>query len=174
MLENQKSKKFKHIQKESLSESLSEIPSSEDFRKMVERAYKPKVGRPLKKKSSDKFFPVKLVDRAKKRESDIITNIFHGDEKSIKNVFDSEPDFVNEDGTKWWLNNFVSDWAWKKNMHGISLPEVGVWEVETKKGERSILFVNHKTNIIIREYSKIEDALYGVDMFKISKHFDEK
>ena len=59
-------------------------------------------------------------------------------------------------------------------MHGISLPEVGVWEVETKKGERSILFVNHKTNIIIREYSKIEDALYGVDMFKISKHFDEK
>lgn len=149
---------------------LTQVPSAEDFQKMVAARYKEE----QKKQSLDVFFPPKLIEQAKERESDVIANIFHDKTGKLPtSIFDYPPDFTNAEGTKWWLNNFVSEWAWKKNLHGVSLPHIGAWQVETGAGERSILLVDHESGSILREYTTLENTAYGIDMFKIVKHFDD-
>ena len=55
--------------------------------------------------------------------------------------FDAEPDFVNDIGTKFWVDKDTTDWAQREDRFGTSLNLV-VYAVENKDGYRTRLMVN--------------------------------
>ena len=61
--------------------------------------------------------------------------------------FEREPDFVNEIGTKWWLHESLTDYAHKKNLKGIGLPDHRVYYVETADKSRELILL-HKDKIV--------------------------
>lgn len=85
----------------------------------------------------------------------------------FKDVFATPPDFVNEQGVKWWLDQSMTDWAHRKDLQGTSLPDVKVWYVEEKDGTRTRLIIDG-TEV---EYANPSMEAIGahIDMMKIKK-----
>ena len=79
--------------------------------------------------------------------------------------FEEEPDFVNEEGTKWWVKKGLTTYAQRPDKYGITLPNVVVWEVETKDGYRS--YVITENNEIIKDSQKYEDIACHIDILKL-------
>jgi hypothetical protein len=49
----------------------------------------------------------------------------------------NKPDFVNEQGSKWWRNESLDKYAKEKGLHGVTC-----WLVEAKSGQREFVILH--------------------------------
>jgi len=80
--------------------------------------------------------------------------------------FDNEPDFVNDEGTKWWMNKLSTDYATSPDSNDIKLPDHAVWYVERLDGYRTMLLVHDDT--IIKESQTLDGMGSAIDVIKLS------
>jgi len=89
--------------------------------------------------------------------------------------FADEPDFVNEKGTKWWLDKSTTQWAQREDQFGTSL-EMVCYLVETSDGYMVRILLD-KENHVVAENQNLEAMAVAIDMLKAAKRFgilDEK
>lgn len=80
-----------------------------------------------------------------------------------------EPDFVNENGTKWWLDSSSTRYAQEPDMDGVTLPEVVCYYVEEPNGHRSYVLVDNKLCIPFWEGHTLEGVGVYIDIMKLDK-----
>lgn len=76
-----------------------------------------------------------------------------------------EPDFINEIGSKWWKDEFTTAYAHRKNLHGISLPDITAWIVQDAAGER-IERILLRAGKPIYATPSLEDIAIRIDILK--------
>ena len=81
---------------------------------------------------------------------------------------DKEPDFINEEGVKWWLDKSLTQYA---NQGDISL-EIGVWIVETPDGAITRLATDANQRIL-KDTSVIEAMACLIDDEKKSREYEK-
>lgn len=86
-------------------------------------------------------------------------------------MFDlGEPDFINSDETKWWIDKNVLEYAKSIDVIGF-MPYI----VETKEGYKTRILINNKKNVIEYETTKLEDMAVHIDILsKIKEYQDDK
>lgn len=84
----------------------------------------------------------------------------------ILHVFDSEPDFINDEGVKWWKDEHSTRYATKPDMHETSL-DMSVWLVENADGKRNRVIVDNQLKTVIHEDSTLEGIGVKIDMLKL-------
>lgn len=77
-----------------------------------------------------------------------------------------EPDFVNNIGTKWWKDRDSTNYAQKENAHGVALPNIQAWIVETTDGVRSYVLVDTNIQGIVYTTQLLESLGIHIDMLK--------
>ena len=85
--------------------------------------------------------------------------------------FNDEPDFINEQGTKYWVDKPTTQYAQRENLNGVSLDMV-VYLAETENGYMARLLIDKDQNIIAEEQN-LEQLAVKIDMLKANIHFDE-
>lgn len=85
--------------------------------------------------------------------------------------FNREPDFVNDLGTKWWRDEYITALAKKEDRNQVSLNAV-CFLVETKDGYRTRCLISEETNEIIEEDQSLEGMGIKIEVrkFLISDH----
>ena len=81
--------------------------------------------------------------------------------------FDKEPDFINDEGTKWWIDKVTTQYAQKEDSQGTKLPNVHCFYIELKTGEK--LYVLVENNEIIYETQSLEQVGIQIDILKLLK-----
>jgi hypothetical protein len=75
--------------------------------------------------------------------------------------FDKEPDFINEQGIKWWFDSVATKYAQDKGLNNIM-----VWAVE--QGDKTRTFVitqeNGDSAEVVYETKRLEDVFYHIDI----------
>ncbi len=56
--------------------------------------------------------------------------------------FDREPDFVNPEGVKWWLDKSSTQYARRENIRGTTLPTITVFMCEFPDKTRSYVILD--------------------------------
>jgi hypothetical protein len=93
----------------------------------------------------------------------------------MKNIFGydmDKPDFVNEEGTKWWLDKGTTEYARKEDINGIALPDVTIFLIEDKKGWRTYLITQGQNSIF--ECQRLEGIGAHIDMMKTAIRYDKE
>lgn len=83
-----------------------------------------------------------------------------------------EPDFVNPEGVKWWIDKSLTEWATKPNIKGTRLPNVVSYVIEELNGNRSRVLVDK--GVIVFDSQRAEDIAVHIDVMKLSKEFNSK
>jgi hypothetical protein len=83
---------------------------------------------------------------------------------NLLNPFDRAPDFVNEQGVKWWSDADTTRYAHSKTSKGQSLPAAQGWLVEDPSGTRTRLLVDNGK--IIAESQSLEGIGTQIDLLK--------
>ena len=78
-----------------------------------------------------------------------------------------EPDFINEEGTKWWKDDIITEYAQREDINGTSL-NVVCFVIELKDGYKSRVLINDKQEII-EEDQKVEVMGVKIDIRKFLK-----
>ena len=91
---------------------------------------------------------------------------------ALYDVFSTPPNFVNEDGVKWWLDKSSTQYARKADIHGTSLPNIAVFIVERLDGYRTRVLVGD--NAIIAEHQGLESMAVEIDKRKFIKRTSEQ
>ncbi len=78
-----------------------------------------------------------------------------------------QPDFVNEEGTKWWRHDFLSDYATRKGVHGVSMPAT-CFAAETKDGHKSFVLIN-STDGPLYDCQALDAMACWIDAWKLSQ-----
>ncbi len=81
--------------------------------------------------------------------------------------FADEPDFVNEEGTKWWKDKSTTDWAQREDQFGTSLDMI-VYLVEKTDGYMTRLLLDTDGNLI-DEQQNLEALAVKIDMLKAAE-----
>jgi len=81
-------------------------------------------------------------------------------------IWNSEPDFVNEIGTKWWLDLDTTKYCTSKGLKYIK-----AWFIETSESERLRVLTNTKN--VIYESTSWESVLIWIDALKFIDGMDE-
>ena len=79
---------------------------------------------------------------------------------------DEDYDFKNEKGNCFWLDLRSSEWAWRENSNGVTLPSVYVWFIVTPEGLRTRYLFDYKTGHEF-ESSSLEGIGSHIDMLKV-------
>ena len=82
------------------------------------------------------------------------------------NLKENEPDFVNEEGTKWWKERYLTDWAQNPDMFNTTLPMVA-YTIETKEGYRSFVLIDAEG--IVDSSQSSEAIACKIDVLKFIK-----
>lgn len=85
--------------------------------------------------------------------------------------FTDEPDFVNPEGTKWWLDKSTTAGAQKEDVHGTKLDFI-VYLVEKSDGYMARLMLDLDGNLIAEEQN-LEALAVKIDMLKAAKRMVE-
>ena len=74
--------------------------------------------------------------------------------------FDKEPDFINEQGIKWWFDSVATKYAKDKGLNNIM-----VWDVEQGDKTRIFVITEEKGDSaeVIYETKGLEDVFYHID-----------
>lgn len=83
---------------------------------------------------------------------------------------DREPDFVNELGVKWWLNNNLTTYASQPDHRGTVLSDVLVYIVEFPEGRKTFVLVRNG-NVIFDDPS-LETVGSRIDTLKVMQRYD--
>jgi hypothetical protein len=78
--------------------------------------------------------------------------------------WDKPPEFVNENGVKWWQDKKTTCYAQKKNRDGKKL-DVVCWFVEEPNGRRTRILVSKKGEVL-EENQSLEAMLCKIDVLK--------
>ena len=85
-----------------------------------------------------------------------MTNIF--------DVFETEPFFVNEEGTKWWHDEQLTSYCRKEDQFGTKF-DGNVCYIETKEGYRSrVLVIDGK---LVEEDQKLDSMAVKIEIRKL-------
>lgn len=90
----------------------------------------------------------------------------------ITQPWDKEPDFVNKDGIKWWIDKSLTQYAHRQDLKGISLPNVVAYFVKKPdkyKGYLTRVLIDNDKQVPIYESQKLEDCAAYIDMLKLDK-----
>ena len=85
----------------------------------------------------------------------------------MKMLWENEPDFINEEGVKWWLDKSTTEYAREEDLNGTKL-DVKVWAVELPDKTRTRVIIDSDNNIICDNQS-LEAILIRIDAAKILK-----
>ena len=85
--------------------------------------------------------------------------------------FNDDPDFINEEGTKFWVDTSTTQYAQRQDSHGTVLNMV-VYLAETKDGYMARLLIDEEQNIVAEEQN-LEQLAVKIDMLKANTRFDE-
>ena len=83
--------------------------------------------------------------------------------------FSGEPDFINEEGVKWWRDDFITHYAQKPDIHGTKLNNIICWAVEFPDGQRTRLLIDNEKGIPIHESPTLEGMGIEIDLLKFMK-----
>lgn len=83
-------------------------------------------------------------------------------------LFETNPDFINTEGTKWWIEKDSTNYAQKENSKGISL-DVHVWLLETIDGYRTYAIIEKQSASIIYTSQLLESIGIYIDILKADK-----
>jgi hypothetical protein len=87
--------------------------------------------------------------------------------KSEESMFDKEPDAINEEGTKWWIDHSSNHYAHKPDSFGTTLEEIECFYIETKDGFRTRLIVCNDN--VIYDNQALDAIGYQIDFYKLLK-----
>ena len=77
----------------------------------------------------------------------------------ITDVFETEPDFINDDGVKWWKDNILNEKA--KEINGVT------WLTQLPGGYKSrVLLINNEVEY---EHPTLEAMAVHIDMIRLSE-----
>ena len=89
----------------------------------------------------------------------------------IIDVFDREPDFINEIGVKWWRDEHTTSYAHKPDIHGTTLIATCFY-VEEPSGRRSRVLISK--DCILADDQSLEGIAIKIDVLKLLKRDREK
>ncbi|TXG86114.1 MAG: hypothetical protein E6R13_01120 [Spirochaetes bacterium] len=81
-------------------------------------------------------------------------------------LFETNPDFINTEGTKWWIEKCSTQYA--HDSKGIYL-DVQVWLVETIDGYRTYVIIDKQKACIIYSSQLLESIGVYIDILKADK-----
>lgn len=98
-----------------------------------------------------------------------MSNVLIGQESNPFSPFweKQQPDFVNEQGVKWWLDKDSTRYASKENSNGISL-DYQIFVVEEPDGRKTRLVLDEKRKPVY-EHTHIESIAVWLDIQKYLK-----
>lgn len=79
-----------------------------------------------------------------------------------------EPEFINEEGTKWWACEHLTEYATRKG-----LVDIKAWYIKTISNEKNIVLVDNIKNTIVYTNTSIEAVAVFIDVLKIVAGSDE-
>ena len=88
---------------------------------------------------------------------------------NLINIDEDNPDFINEDGVKWWLINGTTDYAQRPNIKGTSLKNIQCYLTEFKDGSKIYVLLDINVHQVIFNSSQLEAMVCYIDMLKINK-----
>jgi hypothetical protein len=80
---------------------------------------------------------------------------------------ENDPDFINDEGTKWWIDRDLTNYAQNPDAKGISL-DVQAWVLQTSDGYMTRVLVN-KDHEICDESQNLEALAVKIDVRKFLK-----
>lgn len=90
----------------------------------------------------------------------------------LDNIFETKPDFVNGIGIKWWLDKSCTEYAQEEDLHGISLPNVRVYDIEETNGNRTRVII--EDGEVVFDNPRLEDIGVRIDIMKVAKQMQDK
>jgi len=75
--------------------------------------------------------------------------------------FDSKPDFINEEGTKWWLDKDLTSYAKSKDL------DLVCWITETKDGAKTRVLVDK--DVPIHDTTTLDGMACHIDAIWMSE-----
>lgn len=82
------------------------------------------------------------------------------------NITDTEPDFINEEGVKWWVDKSTTDYAQRKDSKGITL-DIICYVIDRPDGYRTRVLIEEGN--IIDDNTSLEAIACKIDMLKLIK-----
>lgn len=79
-----------------------------------------------------------------------------------------DPDFINEQGIKWWFDKGTTRFAIMEDQFGTSLNAVA-WVAEHPDGSRTRLLIDDDTKEIIAESPQLDGIGVKIDLLKYLK-----
>ncbi len=86
--------------------------------------------------------------------------------------FDSTPDFVNAEGTKWWKHTDLQDYLVKPDRNGVSITDLYAWYIQTISGERSFVITTNDGFWAVDQ--SLEAIATKIDVLKFLKYDHSK
>ena len=83
-----------------------------------------------------------------------------------------EPDFINEEGVKWWLDKHLTDYANREDQRGISLKNIKGFVTE-KDSILEYVLVDYDTGSVVHSSHLLESVATKIDMMKVTKDFGD-
>jgi hypothetical protein len=83
-----------------------------------------------------------------------------------------EPQYINNDGIKWWLDANLTEYCQRTDHNSVKLPRHRVWIVQHPDGEMTRLLT--KASNIVHETPSLEAMAVHIDMLKVKANFDKK
>lgn len=82
-------------------------------------------------------------------------------------LFNTKPDFVNESGTKFWVDKAVTSYAQKPDVLGRALPHVIVFYTEDDMGGKSYAITEFQEYLFTSQ--SLEEIGAHIDIMKIQR-----
>uniref|UniRef100_A0A6M3JLL2 Uncharacterized protein n=1 Tax=viral metagenome TaxID=1070528 RepID=A0A6M3JLL2_9ZZZZ len=82
---------------------------------------------------------------------------------------EDKPDFVNNEGVKWWVDKGTTQYARGKDSFGTQLLDVTCFKTELDNGYRSFVIVNGRG--IVFTSQQIDTIGRHIDIMKMIKRF---
>lgn len=77
------------------------------------------------------------------------------------NIFDKDPDFINNIGMKYWYNDEVADYCCSKGLTNYIS-----WDILYPSKKRTIVLINNTSNKILGEFSNLQEIFLFIDTLK--------
>ena len=84
-------------------------------------------------------------------------------------IMKDKPDFINDGGTKWWIDKIATQYAREKDLFDIQLPTITCFRTELDNGYRSFVIVDGQ-NIVFTS-QQIDAIGCHIDIMKMAKRF---
>ena len=93
----------------------------------------------------------------------------------MKNFWETqEPNFVNELGIKWYIDELVTQYCLKENISGVFLDNVLAYVVVLPDGNTDRVLVDANKQEVIYATKNLEEIGVEIDKLKLLKSYEKK